>query len=175
MTMMEGLRLRSTRKYDQFALQSLMQRLRTNLRVTSSDLDGVLLPCLKSAIEDSEAYIGSIIAVSTFTCTERVAGGSSLLSLCLSGPVSSSAFPVVTLDGSAVGGCILDGSVLRVPVASSGTLRVSWTAGMPDIPDNIAHAVILKASYLFDNPVDSVRERVTVADKLLNPFKRFGR
>lgn len=174
---MEDLRLRSSRKYDQFALQSLMQRLRTNLRITSSDMDGVLQLCLRSAIEDSEAYIGSIIAVSTFSYTDQVetVSSSPVLSVDLLGPVSPSVSPMVTLAGQIVEGCTLVGRTLRIPVTSRGMLHIVWTAGMPEIPDNVAHAVVLKAAYLFDTPTDSVKERVTVADKLLNPFKRFGR
>lgn len=172
---MESIRIASVRKIDQFSRQGLLQRLKANLRITSADLDGVLVQCLTAAIEDSEAYIGSTIVLSTFTYRTKIDFPSypHLFTLDLLGPVSPDFAPVATLGEEDVT-ATLSGRILTITADAPGKLSVTWKAGMEDIPESIAHAIILKASYLFDNPTDTVRERVTAADALLRPFKRFG-
>lgn len=173
---MEDIRLLSIRETDAFAEQDLLRKLRANLRITSRDMDGILLQCLRSAVEDSEMFIGSVIVSSKYTYTDRITHSiaSHLLHVRLLGPVSPQESPKVTLAGEDIT-YTLNGRDLSVeiPDGADGVLTIAWRAGMSVIPDNIVHAILLKAAYLFDHPTETVKERVTTADKLLKPFKPY--
>lgn len=144
--------------------------LKSNIRITSSDLDGPLERALKGAILSAEHHIGKIIGLSTFTLTTDFAQ-----SLKLEGPVSS--ITSVTLDGVTVSSdkYSLRGDVVTFDASVSGTsLIVVFVAGMSYVPFDIEAAILLHAAALFNNPVDGVEQLPKASTNLLRPYRKWG-
>lgn len=145
-----------------------LDKLKEHLRITSEDLDAELDGKLMAAIYNAEATIGKVIAPSVISNTYRFAG-----SLRLMGPVIE--VLEVKVDGQPVEAPVLFHDTVVMPVGMTGNfVEVKWKAGMEEPPYDIAAAIFLKASRLFNNPGDTVDALTTASDNLLQPYRTWG-
>ena len=143
--------------------------LRSNLRITTEDLDSELEPKLLSAIEWAEGVIGTTIALSDIKERHSLPAHSVPL------PRTVSDVTGVEVDGDAVVSyewSLRDG--LTLPEGTSGNyVDVSYEAGMQVVPNDIRQAIILRASALFNNPVDTVEVMTNASFNLLRRYRRW--
>ena len=145
--------------------------LRSNLRITSTELDTELEPKLLSAIEWAEGVIGTTIALSEIV--ERFALPAPVVLL----PRTCSSVTGVEVDGEPLDTegytwSLRDGRTL--PEGTDGNFAdVTYVAGMARVPNDIRQAIILKASALFNNPVDTVEVLTNASYNLLRRYRRW--
>lgn len=155
------------RTYD--AMPVSVADLRSNLRITTTDLDAELEPKLKAAIEWAEGVIGTTIALSEIT--ER----HSLPAHAIPLPRTVSDVTGVEVDGEPLEDwtwSLRDGLIL--PEGTEGNwVDITYAAGMSAIPNDIKQAIILRASALFNNPVDTVEVMTNASYNLLRRYRRW--
>lgn len=158
------------RSYIDTRYQPTLEDLKRHLRITSGDLDEILLPYLLAAINTAEHNIGKVIAVSEMTDKRRFTR-----SITLQGPVLD--VKSVTVDGVVINEadwCLL-GRMLEISDEISGTrIEVIYEAGMTQVPFDIKAAIMLIASKFFNNPSDSVEQYPSAAKNLLRPYRTWG-
>ncbi len=124
---------------------------------------------LKAAIDSAEHYIGRIILESSINDT-----------LPFSSKVALSR-PLISVDGVEVDDAetsdfttdIFTGTLLFPEDMSGHAVEVSYTAGMGQIPSDIVSAILLMASSLFANPMDSVETLPKASQMLLRPHRTY--
>lgn len=158
------------RDKDYSTMEMLLGRLRNNLRITSSDLDEDLLQKVDAASTWAERFLGQTIVPSVFDETYTI-GTSSILSLRLHGPLLSA----VTVEGDDAVIEKQNGEDITIKGTPGSVVRLTYKAGMEQIPADLTHAIIIRASYLFDNPSDTVEERNTASMNLLRSYRRLVR
>lgn len=143
---------------------------RQYLRLTSTELDSTLNAALMAAVSSAEHYIGRYIYPSDIVVeipfSRRIV---------LRGPVDS--IDSVVVDGTALeeGGYSFTLGVLELPDEVSGRVaRVAYRAGMMQVPYDIAAAILLHATALFNNPSDSVETLPKASMNLLRPYRTYG-
>lgn len=141
---------------------------KSNIRLTTDTMDADLTLKLKASILSAEHYIGKVIAQSTFTITTAYAKTTALPEPLIE--VSS-----VVVDGAAVTDYTLKGNELTLAQESGETMTITCKAGMASVPEDIKAAVILHASALFNNPVDSVEVMPKASTRLLDAYRTWGR
>lgn len=158
-----------TRTYDTSELAFLLSKLKSHLRITADDLDDELMAKLKAAIDSAEHYIGRIILESsikdTLPFSSKVALGR----------------PLISVDGVEVDGVetsdfttdIFTGLLLFPDDMTGHAVEVTYTAGMGQIPSDIVSAILLMASSLFANPMDSVETLPKASQMLLRPHRTY--
>lgn len=143
--------------------------LRSNLRITTTDLDAELEPKLKAAIEWAEGVIGTTIALSEIT--ERFSLPAHVIPL----PRTVSDVTGVEVDGEPLEDwtwSLRDG--LTLPEGTEGNwVDITYAAGMSAVPNDIKQAIILRASALFNNPVDTVEVMTNASYNLLRRYRRW--
>lgn len=154
------------REYDSTVLDMLLKRLKSNLRITSADLDEELEHKLLAAIGYAEHQISQVIVPSQFTVTDEYGGqGIRLRS------------PLISVDSVKSGNNDLVYSqkgMMLMPVIDSGSaISVSYKAGMCEIPEDIIFAICIKASSMFQHPTDSVEVLNNASAKYLMPYRRY--
>lgn len=160
------------RQTDPAGMARLLGRLKSHLRITSDDLDGELAGKMLASVEACEHRIGRIILRSTFTETLHLT------------PIVSLPRPLLSVDGVKVDGIpvevascevdLLDGT-LTLPEGTEGeTVTVTCESGMIQIPADITHAILLFASSLFSNPMDTVENLPRASARLLRPYRNYG-
>lgn len=153
--------------------QPTLSEFKAHVRITMTDAstDAMLELKLKAAIRSAEHYIGQVIATSAFVLRDHFAK-----SVTLEGPVTG--ISSVTVGGSqlSTGDYVLKGNVLHLNVEASETddLVVNYTAGMQSPDPDIKAAILLHASALFMNPVDSVETLPKASSRLLDPYRSWG-
>lgn len=161
-----------TRETDPTVMARLLDRLKSHLRITADDLDGELTGKMLAATEACEHRIGKVILRSSFTETLHL---SHIVSL---------PRPLLSVDGVEVDGVpvevascevdLLDGT-LTLPEETEGkTVTVTYSSGMIQIPADITHAILLFASSLFANPMDTVENLPRASARLLRPYRTYG-
>ena len=150
--------------------QPSLDDLKRHLRITSDDLNETLEMYLRAAIESAEHHIGRIIAMSEFEYS-----GWFVRSFELAAPFKE----IVTVEVDGVKLTAQDYSVdmrtlLLSPEIQGESLKVVYKAGMTSVPFDIKAAILLSASKLFNNPVDSVESLPSVAKNLLRPYRSYG-
>lgn len=160
------------RQHDATALAFLLNKLKSHLRITANDLDDELLSKLCAATDEAEHHIGRIILKSTLIDTIPF---SSIVTL---------SRPLIQVDGIEVDGTSVDmaGVVVDVfagtatlPQAVQGqAMTVTYKAGMVQIPADIVEAILLLASYHFNNPLDTVDERFRACFRILRAHRNYG-
>lgn len=155
---------------DMTAVRSLLPMLKRNLRLTGDDQDAVLVEKLLAALADSGHYIGGPCVATDMVATGTIPS-SGIQTVVLRGPVLSLAS--VVLGGEDVTeNCTMDGNSLSLPSADAGTaLTVTYRAGWCPIPPDMAAAVILRASSLYSNPLDSVETLTKASSNLLRHYR----
>ena len=149
----------------------LLPKLKTNLRITGDDLDTVLADKLLAALHSAGHYIGGVCVPSTVTATGVITSTSSLTSLTLRGPVLGLT-SVVVAGEDVTEGCTLAGEVLTIPGDfDSAACTVIYRAGYSPIPPDMAAAVILIASSLYSNPLDTVEVLPKASSNLLRNYR----
>lgn len=146
-----------------------MSKLKSHLRVTADDLDAELMAKLTAAIDSAEHYIGRIILESSIKDT-----------LPFSSKVALSR-PLISVDGVEVDGVetsdfttdIFTGLLLFPDDMTGHAVEVNYTAGMSQIPPDIVNAILLMASSLFANPMDSVETLPKASQMLLRPHRTY--
>jgi hypothetical protein len=158
------------RLHDPDALSFLMGALRSHLRITADDLDAELMAKLKAAVENAERFIGRVILKSTLIETFPF---SRIVHL---------SRPLLSVDGLEVDGTTVQGSetdvfagTVTLPEGVEGqAVKVTYTAGMEQIPADVVNAILLIASSLFSNPMDSVETLPKASTRLLRPHRGYG-
>lgn len=160
------------RKTDPAGMARLLGRLKSHLRITSDDLDGELAGKMLASVEACEHRIGRIILRSTLTETFRF---SHIVSL---------PRPLLSVDGVKVDGVtveadgytvdLLDGTITFPEGTEGDVVSVVWESGMIQIPADITHAILLFASSLFANPMDTVENLPRASARLLRPYRNYG-
>ena len=148
--------------------QPTLDELKQHLRITGTDMDAELGLKLRASIRSAEHYIGQIIAESVFVLTSSFSSA-----VALEGPVigvSGVEVDGVSLDDSCWS---LDGRILTID-AEGTALKVTYTAGLPSVDDDIKAAILLHAAALFSNPVDSVETLPKASSRLLDPYRTWG-
>ena len=147
------------REIDTVQLAFCLGRLKSHLRITSNDLDGELMNKLTAAIDSAEHFIGRVIPLSTITETLPF---SSVV------PLSR---PLVSVDGIEVD--VFTGTVSFPDETDGKAVKVVYNAGMGQIPADIVSAILLIASSLFSNPMDSVETLPKASSRLLRPYRNY--
>ena len=149
------------------ALSPSLADFKAHLRITFSDLDGELQLKLMAAVNAAENMIGQVIALSHYTVKVM------LTEYCLvlpSRPLVE--VEAVSVDGVPFEGYTHSGRVLCFPDEVIGReVEVTYTAGMKEVPYDIQAAILLHASALFNNPVDSVETLPKASTNLLRPYR----
>lgn len=149
-----------------------MSRLKSHLRITANDLDGELMAKLLAAVENAEHFIGRIILKSDLIDTIPF---SSIVTL---------SRPLIQVDGIEVDGTQVDMNEVEVDVftgtvslpssVNGKAMKVTYEAGMVQPPADIVNAILLIASSLFSNPMDSVENLPKASMRLLRPHRNYG-
>lgn len=152
------------------ALQPSLEDLKSHLRITSDDLDSTLEMYLRAAIESAEHHIGRIISPSEYTYS-----GWFVRAFELAAPFRK--IVKIEVDGKQLAESdyrIDKRTLLLSPEITGESLLVTYQAGMTSVPFDIKAAILLSASKLFNNPVDSVESLPSVAKNLLRPYRSYG-
>lgn len=154
------------REYDATVLDLLLKRLKSNLRITSEDLDEELEHKLRAAIAYAEHQISQVIVPSLFTVTEELGDrGIELRS------------PLVSVDSVKSDDkdlvYTLNGVTLSPAVKKGSNVSVSYKAGMAEIPEDIVFAICIKASSMFQHPMDSVEVLNNASAKYLASYRNY--
>lgn len=141
-----------------------VERVKANLRLQDNSFDEMIDDYIASAVQTSENVTGVTIALSQYIITGVYDGAYRL-------PVAPVNELMVQQDGNEVEYSI-NGGVLTLPSSCMGKqVTITVNAGYTDIPADIRMAVILKASALFLNPVDSADTYVKASDNLLKAYR----
>lgn len=141
-----------------------VERVKANLRLQDNSFDEMIADYIASAVQTSENVTGVTIALSQYVITGVYDGAYRL-------PVAPVNELIVQQDGNEVEYSI-NGGVLTLPSSCMGKqVTITVDAGYTDIPADIRMAVILKASALFLNPVDSADTYVKASDNLLKAYR----
>lgn len=158
-----------TRKF--VCLEVLLEDFRNHLRLTTHDMDAILMGNLRAAILVAEHEISTVIPVSVFTLSEKFS------------PAISLRFPVLQVTSVKVDGQVVpatefffDQKELRFASGVEGAaVEVEYSAGLRQIPFDIQAAVFLLGASLFNNPTDHPEERDrTSARNLLRAYRTWG-
>ncbi len=158
------------RDFDEDAVMEGLGRLRSHLRLTSCDFDGELRQKLCAAARSAEHQIGRVVFKSrfsdTFTFSPEIRLDSPLLA------VESVAVDGVSLKEGWTP--VRSASAVRFdPSVTGSEAEIVWTSGMEQVPDDLMSAVLLIASSLFSNPLDSVETLPKASAALLRPYRNY--
>ena len=160
------------REYDMFAVADGVRRLKNHLRITSDDLDSDLEQKFKAAARFAEHQTGLSLIPSTFSFESSFS------------PVVRLRYPLIEIDTVGINGenipsdrysVDMDSATVTIPQElcdGAESVSMRYRAGMGSIPEDIMAAILLKASAMFSNPVDSVEVMTTAAQNLLRPYRR---
>ena len=153
------------------ATAALLGEFRNHLRMTSTDMDAILLQSLEVGILRAEHEIGSVIALSGFTVQIPFKK-----TLELRGPIVE--VSSVKVDGEMVPDTSysFDERSLTFNGGITGEkVEVVFKAGVSPIPGDMKGAIFLFGGRYFNNPTDQPEERDrTAAANLLRPYRRWG-
>ena len=153
--------------------QPTLSEFKAHVRITMTDAgtDSLLELKLKAAIRSAEHYIGQVIAKSAFVLRDQFAK-----SVTLEGPVIEVSSVAVAGSQLSADQYVLKGKVLHLKVEApeDSELVVNYTAGMQSPDPDIKAAILLHASALFMNPVDSVETLPKASSRLLDPYRSWG-
>lgn len=146
----------------------MLGHLKAHLRITSNDLDSELTQKLLASVAAAEHHIGKTIIPSTVTDTHKFASSFTLRA------------PVIALESVAVDGVVLspedyelNGQVLDIK-GSGSRVVIKYESGYQPVPADMMAAILLHASSLFNNPLDSVEALPKASDSLLRPYRSWG-
>lgn len=160
--------MKETRTYLFPVLSPSLCDFKRHLRITSDDLDAELHVKLLAAFNAAEKMIGQVIALSRFTLTES-------FTRCI--PLPS--WPLVevetvSVDGEPVDGYTTTERCVVLPEGAEGSeVEVTYVAGLQEVPFDMQAAILLHASALFNNPVDSVETLPKASTNLLRPYRHW--
>lgn len=149
----------------------MLKRLKSHLRITANDLDEELMAKLTASIDSAEHFIGKIILKSDFIDTIPF---SSIVAL---------SRPLISVDGIKVDDTTVAVENYEVDRFSATVafsdqfdgkvVNVEYSAGMEQVPSDIVNAILLMASSLFANPMDSVETLPKASSMLLRPYRTY--
>lgn len=159
------------RTHDAVSLAFMLKRLKSHLRITANDLDEELMAKLTASIDSAEHFIGKIILKSDFIDTIPF---SSIVTL--SRPLIS--VDGIEVDDTAVADVNFEVDLFAATVTFSEQIdgkvaKVEYEAGMEQVPSDIVNAILLMASSLFANPMDSVETLPKASSMLLRPYRTY--
>lgn len=157
-----------TREFDYSCLQPDIADFKRHIRLNSDDIDSDLYEKLKAAIISSEHFIGTIIAFSTFTQSEK--GQSRFLLPSTFDQLVSAKINDVNANYTIANGLL----TITDALTSADTVAIVYKAGMSYVPEDIRAAILLQATRLFNNPEDSVEILQTASQNLLRPYRSWG-
>lgn len=141
-----------------------IERIKANIRLQDSSFDEIIGDYIDSAVATSEQVTGCILNTSEFTIVGNYEGAYRL-------PVAPVNEIAVECEGEAVE-CEMNGGVMTLPSECLGKrVVITVNAGFTEVPADIKMAVILKASALFLNPVDSADTYTKASDNLLKAYR----
>lgn len=153
-------------------LEVLLQAFRNHLRLTTTDMDGILMENLTTGIDWAEHEISSVIPLSNFTYETEFA------------PSIPLRFPTNEVTSVKVDGVMVPATDYTYNAKSltfsqdvtGSKVEVCYLAGFQKIPFSMRSAILLKAASLFNNPTDRPEEKdKTSASNLLRPYRRWGK
>lgn len=160
-----------TRHPDSTKLAFFLEKMKSHLRITANDLDNELMAKLTAAIDSAEHFIGRVILKSDF---EETIPLSSKVTLCR---------PLLSVDGIKVDDTeisaddydvdVFSGTITFLGDVEGKALKVKYTAGLSQVPSDITNAILLMASSLFANPMDSVETLPKASSNLLRPYRNY--
>ena len=146
----------------------LLDGFKRHIRMTSHDLDADLLEKLMAAVTAAEHHIGKVILQSRITTEVDFAS-----SFALKVPVIE--VEGLEVDGQAVTDYTVSGNVLTIGAGvTGGTMKVTYKAGLLQIPFDMKAAIFMHAATLFNNPADSVETLAKASRNLLRPYRSWG-
>lgn len=157
------------RDFDDDMLWEGLGRLKSHLRLTSCDLDDELRQKLCAAVRSAEHQIGRVVFKSRFS------------DIFLFPPKSAWIPRFWRWSPWRWTGLLSEGwtalrssSVVRFdPSVTGDEAEIVWTAGMEQVPDDLMNAILLIASSLFSNPLDSVETLPKASAALLRPYRNY--
>jgi len=159
-------------KRNYLGIEPLLGEFRAHLRITSTDLDGVLTSALKAGVNRAEHEISTVIALSGFELQMPF-----LPSIQLRWPiVEVTSVKVDGVDVPAVDYHLQEDKLCFADNVQGDSVEVVYKAGFQVIPDDVKYAVFLLGGRYFNNPTD-VPEQIdrTAAANLLRPFRCWGK
>lgn len=149
----------------------MLRRLKSHLRITANDLNEELMAKLTASIDSAEHFIGKIILKSDFIDT-----------IPFSSKVALSR-PLISVDGLKVDDTAVLDDAYEVDMFTATitfsdqidgkAVNVEYAAGMEQVPSDIVNAILLMASSLFANPMDSVETLPKASSMLLRPYRTY--
>lgn len=149
---------------------SLLAEFKLHARMTSPDLDAELRNKLLAAIEHAEGFVGCVLLRSQFITDSRIP----------SNRVISLRTPLVSVESVEVDGVTVesyetDGRSLTLPEGIEGKrVKVTYTAGVEELPADLKTAIFMHATALFDNPGDSVEMLQKASTNMMRRYRSWG-
>lgn len=141
-----------------------VERVKANLRLQDNSFDEMIADYISSAIKSSENITGVTIPMSQYVITGVYEGSYRV-------PVAPITNITATCNEEEIDVAI-DGGVITLPLSCVGKQVVlTIKAGYVEVPADIKMAIILKASAMFLNPVDSADTYVKSSDNLLKAYR----
>ena len=149
----------------------MLRSLKSHLRITANDLNEELMAKLTASIDSAEHFIGKIILKSDFIDTIPFSS-----KVALSRPLIS--VDGVKVDDTAVLDDAYEVDMFTATITFSDQIdgkavNVEYAAGMEQVPSDIVNAILLMASSLFANPMDSVETLPKASSMLLRPYRTY--
>lgn len=149
-----------------------LSEIKDHLRITSSDFDADLVLKIKTATAMAEDFTGVCYMTSDFSM-KVLAPGITIIPITI--------FPVQRVNSVIVDNIELsrDNYLYNdldntVELSTTGeTVEVRFTAGALEVEFPVKAAILLMASALFNNPVDSVEQLSKASTNLLKPYRRW--
>lgn len=141
-----------------------VERVKANLRLQDSSFDEIIAEYIASATASAEQLTGVVLNTSIFTITGTYEGAYRMPIA----PINE----VTAKCGDEEVECKLNGGVLTLPSECLGRqVIIQVNAGYPEAPADVRMAIILKASALFLNPVDSADSYTKASDNILKNYR----
>lgn len=144
-----------------------LAELKGHLRIIGEEFDLMLTTYLKAALLAAENYTNVIFQPSDFTVT-----------LPFSTVVELRIRPITEVIEIRCGGEVVSAAdyqlkdeAVHFAVPLSGEVTIKFRAGLDVLAEDVKVAVLMHASKIFTNPVDSVETLPTVSRNLLSPYK----
>lgn len=147
-----------------------LDKLKEHLHITTTDFDESLDTYLKAAILSCENYINGMIWVSEVS---YVSNFSNII------PISDD--PIISVNSVKVDGneintnsySLQNGKLYINSDVQGSKIEYTLKVGYEQVPEPIQVAILLQASKMFTNPVDSVETLPKASQGLLNAYKNW--
>ena len=145
-----------------------LEELKSHLRIADDAFDADLMLKLKTAIQWAESHIGRTL--NTYQCSyvnEDAAEQESIT-------IQIDSKELQSIDEVNCVYKVTDSGIILYPEGAAN-VEVNYTVGCAiELDYPIKSAILLRAASLFANPADSVQYKLSAADNLLRPYRKYG-